>query len=307
MTLLWKLADLPVPLVAFSALAAYPDMPGRIAGVVVFNVPDGSTVLATVLAAVAEAGGCETSGNCSTFDSVSSSFDGVNVMGVSSVLASGSSLGPSETNCSSIGGGKLSVGIVSSTAGVGVASSSFATGTEAGTFFGAGGGFANSPAQPPTLFLLEAAASVLFSLAAAAGVSVLASLPHPPPADVSAAPFVGVSHEVVAGVTVASPQPSSVAFAVDFVPLVCTPALAPRLPRLRSAPRPRPRPPRVPPAASADVVDSLALDFFFPTSPHWEMVPSACQYNAIPTLIEAIPLVILSKARLASPLVSLSA
>jgi hypothetical protein len=158
------------------------------------------------------------------------------------------------------------------------------------------------------LFLLEAAASVLFSLAAAAGVSVLASLPHPLPADVSAVPFVGVSHEVVTGVTAESTQPSSVAFAVDFVPLVCAPALAPRLLRIRSAPRPRPRPPRVPPAASAGVVDSLALGFFFPTSPHWEMVPSARQYNAIPSLVkEAIPLEILSKARLASPLVSLSA
>jgi hypothetical protein len=72
-------------------------MPGRVVGVVVFIVLDGSIVLANVLAAVAEAGGCDTSGSCSTFDSVSASFDGVNVIGISSSAASVVSTGPSDT------------------------------------------------------------------------------------------------------------------------------------------------------------------------------------------------------------------
>ena len=240
-----------------------------------FIMFDGSTVLATVLAAVAEARGYETSGNSSTFDSVNASFEGVNVIVVSSAAASGSSLGPSDTTCSSIGGGSPSMEIVSSAASVGVASSAFAAGIDADAFFGAGGGLANSPAQPPTLLLLAAMASALLSVVGGAGVSAVVSLPHPPAAGDSVVPFVGVSPVVAAGAVALSPQLSSTVFAAAFVPLLCAPAFAPRVPRPRSAPRlrprlspaPRPRPPRVPLAASPEV-GSLAFGFFFPTSPH---------------------------------------
>lgn len=150
-----------------------------------------------------------------------------------------------------------------------MASSGFATTLGVVAFFGAGGGGANKPAQPPTLLLTEACASV-FSLLAAAGVSMLVSSVHGAAAGVSTAPFVGVSHEVAAG---GSPHPSSTAaVVVVFVPFVCVPDLAPRpalvrsvpRPRPRFSPAPRPRPPRPPAAADA----SLALGFFLPTSPH---------------------------------------
>jgi hypothetical protein len=150
-----------------------------------------------------------------------------------------------------------------------VGSSGFAIEVGAATLFGAGSAFANRPAQPPTLLLTEAWASA-FSAAVGASVSVLVSSVHAAAAGVSTVPFVVLSHEVVAG---GSPQDSSAAVAVVFVPFVCAPALAPRPALLRSAPRPRPRlspaprprPPR-PPAPAVDV--SLALVFFLPTSPH---------------------------------------
>lgn len=253
-------------------------MPGRIAGVVVLRVLDGSTVLATVLAAVADAGGCDTSGNCSTFDSVSASFDGVNVIGVSSNTASGVSPGPSDTGCSSTVDDVSSAGIISSVKGTGVASSCFATGAGPATFLVAAGAFANKPAQPPTLLFTEVWASV-FSLTVATGVSVLVSSVHAAAAGVSTAPFVGVSLEVAAR---GSPQLSSPAVVAVFVPFVCVAALAPRAarsvprPRPRLSPAPRPRPPRLP-AAAVDA--SLALGFFLTTSPHCEIVPRACQYS----------------------------
>ena len=74
-----KLAERPVTPVAFIALVAKPDIPGRTAGVEWPKLLRGSCVLATVLAAVAETGGADTSGSRSRLLSVNSSFGGVKV------------------------------------------------------------------------------------------------------------------------------------------------------------------------------------------------------------------------------------
>lgn len=76
-------------------------------------------VLAIVLAAVAEAGGPEVSRTCSTFDSVSSSFDGVIIEGGSKDViseAGGVIGGSSRMSSTGIGGGKA---VISGSAGVG--------------------------------------------------------------------------------------------------------------------------------------------------------------------------------------------
>lgn len=78
-----------------------------------------ATVLAIVLAAVAEAGGPEVSKTCSTFDSVSSSFDGVIIEGSSKdVISEAGGVTEASTRISStgIGGGKA---IRSGSTGVG--------------------------------------------------------------------------------------------------------------------------------------------------------------------------------------------
>lgn len=104
----------------------------------------GSIVLANVLAAVADGGGLEVSGTCSTFVSVNSSFDGVMLTAGAEAAKSdiGGVFGSSDASFMATGGGSPGM-LVSSGANVAVIGGSTRgswLGVARGAFCGAGAG-----------------------------------------------------------------------------------------------------------------------------------------------------------------------
>jgi hypothetical protein len=271
-SLLWKLAErFCVPEVALRAVVAYPPTAGRpigacpavLNGVATPTLPM-SLELATVLKAVSVGGGLDSSGRCSTFSLVNSSFEGASSgTGPSSILSvvglDGSSamiVGSSTSSATGGAGASSTCGTgsgVASTAGVsvgaGVCSLGGAAGFAAG-FGGVGSGlganmlahvflaattgcfaastgcFSTSEADPGTFSMssFDSAAGVGFASDAPASAAGLA--PQAPPSVVD-----GESHaaDSVVGIDEVAREP------------VAAPPRPPRKPpRPRSVPRPRP-------------------------------------------------------------------
>ena len=256
------------------------------------------TVLATVLAAVAEFGGPDVSKTCSRLVSVKSSFGGVNSTAGSddTMLGEGGVFGTSEFIASAgIGGGRAGMSGSLSAESAGCSAGAFSTGASLDGFLatGAGVGRLNMLAQllvPSGLKLgFGGSGEIVGAASAALMFSQDESKPVP---SVSAALLVEVSAE-----TSSFQLPTT---AVSEMPLSATAVLrgaataeAPRpprtVPRPRSDARPRPRvasapplprPPRVDPCPESEMVGppSFALGcdrslVFFFTSPHCEILP----------------------------------
>jgi hypothetical protein len=267
-----------------------------------------SLELATVLKAVSVRGGCDSSGKCSTFSSVSLSFEGVSVSsgpeaspalsGVSFEVSS-AVIGGVCTASSAIGGiGSSSACTAGSwaTSCAGVSSGSCLCSSGAGTVFSAGLGTAGAGFGGAENMLAHVFFAALWTADAAAstvdlcsGASFVCS---------AAWPF-SLGSAVAAGVVShAADSVVGIEEAARGAPLVLgVPPRPPRVPvkppRPRSVPRPRPprtlspprraaspRPPRVLDAPSEGSTFSFALErersAFLGTSANCETEPRRC-------------------------------